>query len=436
MATTFIVVLVLMNRSLLDYSLYPATSFALPHSDALAARLAPHLSREDTKSLLQALLRVPSPQTDLLEDEPQLRAFMKEAVLKKIQALGLSGRLDAMGNLIAECGTGQSGGSLMLVSHAMNQPPATMPDPYGGKVIDGTPHGLPGEAVLGKGASEQKGTMAAMLHAMEAVQKSGITLDGKLYFICCVSGETGKHDAIRNVVEKEGVRADIAFVYGNSLRLQLGNRGRVDIKAVVHGTPGHSSRPNDAANAVTGAVEFLKRLKEEIPNDRKDPDLGTAWLTCNRIESFPKSTHTVQDRCELGLDRRLLPGDDPDAAVAEVERVAASMEGWQDPISGKALRVTVEKGPVMYPSLVTDDAPVVRLLKAGCIAMLGRAPETFYGQSAHDQGYLNAAGISTANFGSGEQAFAHTDLDMASVDRTFDAARVYAWMIASYLGKQ
>jgi acetylornithine deacetylase/succinyl-diaminopimelate desuccinylase-like protein len=404
--------------------------------DPLAARLSPHLSRERAKTIFQELVRVPSPQTDLLEDEPELRVFMQTALLPRMRAFDMSNvRLDAMGNLIAETGAGRSGRSLLLVTHAMNQPPSTMPDPYGGSVIDATPHGLPGEAVLGKGASEQKGTMAAMLHALEVVKKSAIALEGKLYFVCCVSGETGKHDAIRNVVEKEGVRADIAFVYGNSLKLQLGNRGRVDIKAIVHGTPGHSSRPNDAANAVTGAMEFLRRLSKELPNTRKDERLGTAWLTCNRIESFPKSTHTVQDRCELGLDRRLLPGDDPDAAVAQVERVAKSMEGWPDPISGKPLRVTVEKGPVMYPSLVTEDSPVVRLLKAGCVAMLGEAPESFYGQSAHDQGYLNAVGISTANFGSGEQAFAHTDLDMASVDKTFDAAKVYAWMIASYLGK-
>jgi acetylornithine deacetylase/succinyl-diaminopimelate desuccinylase-like protein len=404
-------------------------------ADPLAAQLVPHLSRERAKTLFQELVRVPSPQTELLEDEPQLRAFMQEALLPRMKALGMANaRLDAMGNLIAEKGAGRSGRSLMLVAHAMNQPPSTMPDPYGGKVIDGTPHGLPGEAVLGKGASEQKGTMAAMLHALEAVHQSKIPLEGVLYFVCCVSGETGKHDAIRNVVEKEGVRADIAFVYGNSLKLQLGNRGRVDMKAIVHGTPGHSSRPNDAANAVTGAMEFLKRLRDRMPAERSHPRLGTAWLTCNRIESFPKSTHTVQDRCEISLDRRLLPGEDPDAAVAEVARVAASMEGWPDPVSGKPLRVSVEKGPLMYASLVTEDAPVVKLLKAGCAAMLGATPETFYGQSAHDQGYLNAAGISTANFGSGEQAFAHTDLDMASVDRTFDAAKVYAWMIAHYLG--
>ena len=380
---------------------------------------------------------MPSPQTELLEDEPQLREFMKAALMPRMKALGMSNvRLDAMGNLIAEKGNGKSGRSMMLVTHAMNQPPNTMPDPYGGKVIDATKHGLPGEAVLGKGASEQKGTMAAMLHAIEAVRAADLPIEGRLFFICCVSGETGKHDAIRNVVEKEGVRADVAFVYGNSLKLQLGNRGRVDVKVIVRGTASHSSRPNDGANAVTGATEVLRRLAAEIPNNRKHPQLGTAWLTCNRIESFPKSTHTLQDRCEIGLDRRLLPGEDADAAVAEIARVAGAVDGWKDPLSGNPLRVEVEKGAVMYPSLVTEESPVVRLLKAGCEAMLGEAPETFYGQSAHDQGYLNAAGIPTANFGSGEQAFAHTDLDMASVDKTFDAAKVYAWMIASYLGEQ
>ena len=169
---------------------------------------------------------------------------------------------------------------------------------------------------------------------------------------------------------------------------------------------------------------------------RTHPELGNAWLTCNRIESFPRSTHTVQDRCEIGLDRRLLPGDDVDAAVAEVATIAQGMKAWTDPVSGQPVVVEVHKGAVMQPSLVAEDSGVVRLLRAAGVAMLGYAPETFHGQSAHDQGYLNSVGIETANFGSGEESFAHTDLDMASVDKTFDAAKVYAWMIASYLGPQ
>jgi len=413
----------------------PATPKNTDAAAALAAKLAPHLDRARARDLFQALVQVPSPQTALHEAEPKLREFIATALVPRMRALGFETfRQDAMGNLIAERGANRSGRSLLLVGHAMNQPPSTMPDPYGAKIIDGTPHGLPGEAVLGKGASEQKGTLAAMLHALEAVHAAGVPIEGRLSFICCVSGETGDPAAIRNVVETEGVRADVAYVYGNSLRPQIGNRGRVDVKVTVRGQPCHSSRPFEGTNAVTGAMEVLRRLAAELPPPRSDPELGTAWLTCNRIESFPKSNHTVQDRCELVLDRRLLPGDDPDEAVAAIERVARGVEQWPDPVSGKACRVEVEKGAMMYASLVTVETRVVRLLNAGCAAMLGYVPEPLYAQSSHDQGYLNHVGIETANFGSGEQAFAHTDLDMGSVDKCHDAARVYAWIIAAWLG--
>ena len=71
----------------------------------LAQRLSPHLSRARARTVLQELLRVPSPQTDLLEEEPQLREFMKTALMPRLQALGMRNvRLDAMGNLIAEKG--------------------------------------------------------------------------------------------------------------------------------------------------------------------------------------------------------------------------------------------------------------------------------------------------------------------------------------------
>ena len=78
-------------------------------------------------------------------------------------------RYDAMGNLIANFGSNSSGRSLLFVSHAMNQPPSTMKNPYAGEIVDGKAFDLPGECVLGKGASEQKSNIAAMLHAMETV---------------------------------------------------------------------------------------------------------------------------------------------------------------------------------------------------------------------------------------------------------------------------
>ena len=141
----------------------------------------------------------------------------------------------------------------------------------------------------------------------------------------------------------------------------------------------------------------------------------------------------MQERCEFTLDRRLLPGEDPNAAFAEIERIAKEVEAFKDPVSGKGFAVDVRLGPFMYPSLVAVDSPIVRALLRGSEVMLGQPVETYYSPSAFDQGYLNHVGIPTANFGAGEHQYAHTDYDMASVERTTDAARVFAFMMLSHL---
>jgi acetylornithine deacetylase/succinyl-diaminopimelate desuccinylase-like protein len=392
------------------------------------------ISRERAKELLIELVKVPSPQTELLEDEPMLRAFIRDTIGPRLRDMGFADiRYDAMGNLIATYGAGTSGRSLMLIGNAMNQPASTMPNPYDGDVVDGAKYGLPGECVMGKGASEQKANLAGMLHAMETVIASKVRLTGRLVFTCCLSGETGKHDAIKSVVEGAGVRADMAVLGGTSLKVTLGNRGRIDVFVTVKGAPCHSSRPWDGVNAITGATACIERLRAKVKVDKSHPQLGRQSLTVNHIRSFPDSTHTVQERCEFTLDRRLLPGDDPNAAFAEIEQVAKEIETVADPVSGKAFSVDVRLGPFMYPSLVTTETPVVRAIMRASEVMLGAPAETYYSPAAFDQGYLNHVGIVTANYGAGENQYAHTDKDMASVERTTDSAKVYAFMILDYL---
>jgi acetylornithine deacetylase/succinyl-diaminopimelate desuccinylase-like protein len=392
------------------------------------------ISRERAKELLIELVKVPSPQTELLEDEPLLRAFIRDTIGPRLRDMGFADiRYDAMGNLIATYGAGTSRRSLMLIGNAMNQPASTMPNPYDGDVVDGAKYGLPGECVMGKGASEQKANLAGMLHAMETVIASKVPLTGRLVFTCCLSGETGKHDAIKSVVEGAGVRADMAVLGGTSLKVTLGNRGRIDVFVTVKGAPCHSSRPWDGVNAITGATACIERLLAKVKVDKSHPQLGRQSLTVNHIRSFPDSTHTVQERCEFTLDRRLLPGEDPNAAFAEIEQVAKEIETVADPVSGKAFSVDVRLGPFMYPSLVTTETPVVRAIMRASEVMLGAPAETYYSPAAFDQGYLNHVGIVTANYGAGENQYAHTDNDMASVERTTDSAKVYAFMILDYL---
>jgi acetylornithine deacetylase/succinyl-diaminopimelate desuccinylase-like protein len=393
------------------------------------------ITAERIKATLIELARIPSPLTELLEAEPQLRRFIDTAVEPRLRQMGIGAiRRDRMGTLLATWGRAKTGRSMMLVTNAMNQPPATMPNPYAGEVRAGAPYGLPGEVVLGKGLSEQKAPLAAILVALEAMSAGAVVPRGQLVFLCCVSGETGRHDAIASIIEATGIRADMALLNGTGNRISLGNRGRVDVTVTVHGTPCHSSRPMEGCNAITGALEVARRLTEGVRLPPAHPQLGPAGLTINRIRSLPDTTHTVQGCCDIGIDRRLLPGENPDAAVADIAAIARTVDGARDPVSGKAWRVEVAQGAMMYPSLVSADSGVVRALARASLAALGAPPETCYATNAFDQGFLNHIGIEACTYGPGEADFAHTDLDMASVDRTRDAARVYAALMLQQLG--
>ncbi|MGY9020502.1 MAG: M20 family metallopeptidase [Alphaproteobacteria bacterium] len=393
------------------------------------------ISTDRVKDILVELVKVPSPQTDKFESEPLLAEFIRNAVEPRLRKMGITDiRYDKMDNLISTYGADTTGKSLMLISNAMNQPQSTMVNAYDGDVVDGAKYELPGEVVLGKGASEQKGTMAAMLHAMETIIASDLPINGQLVFLCCVSGETGRHDAITSVVEGEGVRADMAILGGTSLKLTLGNRGRIDSFVKVKGSPGHSSAPNKACNAITGAREIIDRLEDQLELTGEHPALGTPTFAVNHIRSFPDSTHTIQGECEITLDRRLLPGDDPHAKWQEIRDIVMQVDGMEDPASGQKWQVEMTEGPFMYPSLVEMDSPIVQTVCKAAEEVLGAAPETFYTTTAFDQGYLNHVGIPCANYGSGEDQFAHTDDDCSSVDRTRDTAKVFAYMIADYLG--
>src|SRR5256885_7201993 len=134
-----------------------------------------------------------------------------------------------------------------------------MPNPYSGDVVDGAGFGLPGECVMGKGASEQKANLAAMLHAMETVIASEVPLSGKLIFTCCLSGETGKHDAIKSVVEGAGVRADMAVIGGNGLHDNARRPGRVEGFAARTADPPPPTAARERGQAAPRALQPVPR---------------------------------------------------------------------------------------------------------------------------------------------------------------------------------
>jgi len=379
-----------------------------------------NLRYEEVKKLLVKLVQAPSPQTNLLEEEPKVLSLIREVIKPELKRAGISSIIDDKGNLVA-ARKGKSGGKrLLLVAYAMNAAPSTMENPYLGGVVDGASYGLQGECVWGRGACEQKGSLAAMMSALKALAESKAEPPGDLYFVVSAAGETGRHDSLAYVLDHGKVEADWGIIDGPP-EIQLGNKGRVDILVTVKGKQAHSSRPWEGINAVEGAMKVLEKLKPLMPypSDRTHPELGKVSLTPTSVESFPKATHTIQSECRMVFDRRLLPGDDPAEAIQQLETAIGNLDPF---------KVEVQKKDSMYPSEVSKEADVVKSLSRAIQVMLGREPKFSYSTAANDTGLLNVRGIQAVNYGSRDIRFQHTDHDLVSVNSVFEAAKVFAFM--------
>jgi acetylornithine deacetylase/succinyl-diaminopimelate desuccinylase-like protein len=379
-----------------------------------------NLAYDEVQRLLVKLVQTPSPQTKLLEAEPQVLALIRDVIKPELERSGLRPGIDSMGNLIVSLKGRGTASRLLLVSYAMNAAPSTMRDPYSGAIVDGEPYGLSGECVWGRGACEQKGSLAAMMAAVKLLGESRAEIPADLFFVVSTAGETGRHDALAHILAHGSIRADWAVVDGPP-EIQLGNKGRVDIQVVVRGKQAHSSRPWDGVNAIEGAVKLLEQIKPLMPypSEHTHPELGKVSLTPTSIESFPKATHTIQSECRIVFDRRLLPGDDPDQAIEQLKQTIGTLPPFD---------VKVERKDFMFPSEVAKDAESVLALTQAIQVMLGREAKYSYSTAANDTGFLNAKGMQAINYGCRDIRFQHTDHDIVPVQSVFEAAKVFTFL--------
>ena len=379
-----------------------------------------NLRYDEVKRLTVKLVQHASPQTRLLEAEPQVLALIKDVVMPELQQSGLKPFIDKMGNLILIIKGRQPAGRLMLVGYGMCAAPSTMKNPYSGEIVEGAPYKLDGECVWGRGACEQKGSLAAMMAAVKFIGTNNVELPSDLYFIVSTAGETGKHDSLAYVLDNANVHADWCIIDGPP-EIQLGNKGRVDVLVVVKGKQAHSSRPWEGINAIDGAMKVMERLKPLMPTpeDKHHPELGKVSLATNAIESFPKATHTIQSECRIMFDRRLLPGDDPEKAIRQIKDAIGTIEPFD---------IEVQPRDFMYPSDVAKDAEVVQVLEQGIRTMLNYEPKFSYSTAANDTGLFNHRGIQAINYGSRDIRFQHTDHDLVALNNIFNAAKVFAFL--------
>jgi acetylornithine deacetylase/succinyl-diaminopimelate desuccinylase-like protein len=379
-----------------------------------------NLQYDEVKRLAVKLIQHPSPQTEKLESEPQVLALITDVVKPELEQVGLHPSIDKIGNLILHIKGREPTGRLILVGYTMNAAPSTMPNPYSGEIVDGAKYKLDGECVWGRGACEQKGSLAAMMAALRFVGVTKADLPSDLYFVVSTAGETGRHDSLAHVLDHGNVNADWCIIDGPP-EIQLGNKGRVDVLVTVKGKQAHSSRPWEGINAIEGGMKLLQKLQPLMPypESRSHSELGKVSLTSNAIESLPKATHTIQSECRIMFDRRLLPGDDAAKAIQQMKDAIGRIDPFE---------IAVEARDFMYPSEVSKEADVVQALEQAIRTMLGYEPQFSFSTAANDTGLFNFRGIQAINYGARDIRFQHTDHDLVSLNNVFNAAKVFAFL--------
>ena len=388
-------------------------------ADAAPAQGPAEIDARRLTAIVQRLVQAPSYQTDRFEADPDVQKFIGETVGREATALGLAWERDPMGNLVVRIGP-RSDRRVIVFAYAMTHPAGRMTEPLAAHLVN-----RDGACIRGRGAAEQKGTLGAVLEAAALVKRREHELAGEL--IVCVSsaGETGRHDAARAFMAFLGEPpADFAVVaIATDCAICVANKGRVDVVITVRGRTAHSATPSAGVNAIEGAREILNRLPTvALPGEH--PHLGRPTLTVTSIRSSPDATHTVQDEVRIVVDRRLLPGQDHDAAFNDIVRTIGAVPPCE---------VRVEMGPVNRPAEVPVDSLVVTLLEDGLRAA-GVTARHSYSQGCVDAGFFVERGIPAVMFGAGDPTLWHTDDEMVRVADVVTCARALAHAVLRHLG--
>ena len=166
-----------------------------------------------------------------------------------------------------------------------------------------------GDRLIGRGAYDMKGGLAAMMCALKDVERQGQV---RVRLICVPDEESEEIDErSTDAVVARGLGGDFAIT-GEPTNLHIGveAKGVLVMRIEVHGRAAHSSTPWLGDNAVLKAVDVFRAI-ESLPFSRESSEMfDRPSINLGRIEGGD-ALNKVPDRCRMAVDIRFLPGQDP-----------------------------------------------------------------------------------------------------------------------------
>jgi acetylornithine deacetylase/succinyl-diaminopimelate desuccinylase len=332
---------------------------------------------------------------------------------------------ESLPNLVVEVGGRSEDATLCWNAHIDTVTPGDLgawkTDPFTATEVNGMVYGL--------GAGNCKAGAAVQLCAALALQRSGLDL-GQGLVVTLVSDEENLGPLGTAHLVEEGFINPRYFVGGEATRnaVVVAQRGLLWARVDVVGTASHGAIPQRGRNAISDAVRMIVALEdafsERLPG-RKAPGVPASSANVGTIVGG-ESTNMVAPTCSFTVDRRLVPGETPSSALAELREICEAVA------RERGAAVAVESLREVEPYATSPDSALATSFtaagrSAGCDVRLGES------MVLSDARFLAGGDTEFVVFGPGDIFATHGPNEGVPVDEMVCATHILAQSAAQLL---
>ncbi|TDF94784.1 M20 family metallopeptidase [Paenibacillus piri] len=291
---------------------------------------------------------------------------------------------------------------------------------------------LEGGRLYGVGSCDAKGSLVAMLAALEKVADRPAGLRGKLVLTAVMGEEAGGIGSLHLV--QQGLKADGAVVgEPTGLEVAIAHKGTYMRKLRFRGKAAHSGRPELGINAIVHAARFIveyDKLNESL-SQHAHPQLGPASSAVTIIKGGTRQ-NTIPNQTEMIIDRRLIPGQTHEDADRELETILTALKKEIPELEIDPVEIVV----ATIPSETREAETIVgvALEAAGHVTGIPQQPQGF--KAGCDMSKLvTIAGIPTVVLGPGNLEQAHAPDEFVDISQVEQAVLIYERIARQFLGR-
>lgn len=279
--------------------------------------------------------------------------------------------------------------------------------------------------VYGRGACDTKGGLAAMMHALLNVKRSGVLPDCDVWLAAAADEE----HAYRGVLKLcEGLTAAGAVVAEpTDLHMVVAHKGCLRWRVVIKGRAAHSSKPHLGVSAITPIAKLILTLDREAQalQAARHPLVGCPTLNVGMVHGGTQ-VNIVPDECWVEIDRRLIPGE-------QIENVETHYRLMAEELQNASPDTAVSHVPLLsdWPMEAPATSRIVETA-ASVLENLGLNAEPVGVPFGSDASKLARVGIPSIVLGPGSIDQAHTAGEFVRVDEVLAAEKIYEQLIRDF----